>query len=91
MHVSWNKRLLCLLCMVRYHPLMPTIEEYVQRAEECERLAATCLSQANREILQRAAAQWRMMAEQAAAREALTHTASPRVPTSVDPGKNGKG
>jgi hypothetical protein len=70
---------------------MSTIEEYVQRAEECERLAAACHSQPNREILQKAAAQWRLMAEQAAVREAATQKTSPRVPTSVEPGKNSKG
>jgi hypothetical protein len=45
----------------------------------------------NREILQRAATQWRKMAEQAAVGEAPTQAASTRVPTSVDPGNNGKG
>jgi hypothetical protein len=45
---------------------MSTPEEYVQRAEECERLAAACHAPSNREILQRAATQWRRMAEEAA-------------------------
>jgi hypothetical protein len=46
---------------------MSTPEEYVRRAEECERLAAACRAPSNREILQNAAAQWRKMAEEAAA------------------------
>jgi hypothetical protein len=45
---------------------MSTSEEYVRRAEECERLAAACRAPSNREILQRAATQWRRMADEAA-------------------------
>jgi hypothetical protein len=60
---------------------MSITEEYVQRAEECDRLAATCRSQANREILQRAAAQWRKMAEQAAVNKAPSQAASAPVPS----------
>jgi hypothetical protein len=40
-----------------------TTEEYVKRAEECERLAGACISESNREILLYAAAHWRMLAE----------------------------
>src|SRR5882757_909127 len=36
---------------------------YVRRIEECERLAAACHAPSNREILQRAATQWRRMVE----------------------------
>ena len=40
-----------------------TTEEYLKRAEECERLAGACIAESNREILPYAAARWRAMAE----------------------------
>jgi hypothetical protein len=40
-----------------------TTEEYVKRAEECERLAGACIAESNREILLYAAARWRMLGE----------------------------
>ena len=46
---------------------MSTTQEYVKRAEECERLAGACTAEPNREILLYAAARWRGMAEDAAA------------------------
>jgi hypothetical protein len=60
--------------------LMSTPNEYVQRAEECERLAAATHDQSNREILQRVAAQWRRMAEEAAASEPTSRTTSEPTP-----------
>jgi hypothetical protein len=39
-----------------------TTEEYVKRAEECERLAGACIADSNREILLYAAGRWRWMA-----------------------------
>jgi hypothetical protein len=42
-----------------------TSEEYVKRAEECERLAGACIAESNREILLYAAARWRTLAEDA--------------------------
>jgi hypothetical protein len=38
--------------------------EYLEQAEECERLAGACLAESNREILLYAAAHWRWMAEE---------------------------
>ena len=46
---------------------MSTTQEYMTRAEECERLAGACIAESNREILLYAAARWRVMAEDAAA------------------------
>jgi hypothetical protein len=46
---------------------MSNSEEYVKRAEECERLGGACIAESNREILLYAAARWRLMAEEAAA------------------------
>ena len=46
---------------------MSTTQEYMTRAEECERLAGACIAESNREILLYAAARWRAMAEDAAA------------------------
>jgi hypothetical protein len=45
---------------------MSTTQEYMTRAEECERLADACIAESNREILLYAAARWRAMAEDAA-------------------------
>jgi hypothetical protein len=42
-------------------------EEYVKRAEECERLAGACIAESNCAILLYAADRWRRMAEDAAA------------------------
>ena len=42
-----------------------TPEDYVKRAEECERLAGACIAESNREILLYAAARWRALAEDA--------------------------
>ena len=44
-----------------------TPEDYVKRAEECERLAGACIAESNREILLYAASRWRAMAEDAGA------------------------
>jgi hypothetical protein len=38
--------------------------EYLEQAEECERLAGGCLAKSNREILLYAAAHWRWMAKE---------------------------
>jgi hypothetical protein len=46
---------------------MSTTQEYMTRAEECERLAGACIAESNREILLYAAGRWRVMAEDAAA------------------------
>ncbi len=46
---------------------MSITDEYVKRAEECERLAGACIAESNRDILLYAAARWRTMAEDAAA------------------------
>ena len=46
---------------------MSITDEYVKRAEECERLAGACIAESNRNILLYAAARWRTMAEDAAA------------------------
>jgi hypothetical protein len=43
--------------------LVSAIEEYVKRAEECERLAGACIAESNREILLFTAMHWRAMAE----------------------------
>ena len=40
-----------------------TTDEYVKRAEECERLAGACIAESNCQILLYAAAQWRMLSE----------------------------
>jgi hypothetical protein len=42
---------------------MSIAEDYVTRAEECERLAGACMSESNREILLYTAKHWRAMAE----------------------------
>ena len=51
---------------------MPTTEaeEYLKRAEECLRLAGACIAEANRQILIFAAVHWRMLAEEAAGKNA---------------------
>jgi hypothetical protein len=49
---------------------MSTAQEYVKRAEECERLAGACTAEPSREIFLYAAARWRVMAEDAAAADA---------------------
>ena len=46
---------------------MSITEDYVKRAEECERLAAECQTESNREIFLDIAAKWRRMAADAAA------------------------
>ena len=43
-----------------------TPEEYLKRAEECERLASECQSDSNRKIFLDIAAKWRSMAADAA-------------------------
>ena len=55
-----------------------TSEEYVKRAEECERLAGACIAESNREILLYAAARWRTLAEDAG------RSFSARAPTESD-------
>jgi hypothetical protein len=42
---------------------MSAVDEYVKRAEECERLAGACIAESNREILMYTATHWRAMAE----------------------------
>jgi len=42
---------------------MSITQEYVKRAEECERLAGACIAESNRQILLYAAAHWLMLAE----------------------------
>jgi hypothetical protein len=46
---------------------MSITEDYLKRAEECERLAAECQSDSNREIFLDIAAKWKSMAADAAA------------------------
>ena len=46
---------------------MSITEDYVKRAEECERLAAECQTDSNHEIFLDIAAKWRRMAADAAA------------------------
>jgi hypothetical protein len=43
--------------------LMSGVDEYMKRAEECERLAGACIAESNREILLFTAMHWRAMAE----------------------------
>jgi hypothetical protein len=49
---------------------MSIADEYVTRAEECERLANECVAESNRAILLYAAGRWRKMAEEEAGRPA---------------------
>ena len=42
---------------------MSITDEYVKRAEECERLAGAYIAESNRQILIYAAVHWRMLAE----------------------------
>lgn len=42
---------------------MDISEDYLELAEECDRLAATCVSFSNRSLLLIAARQWRRMAQ----------------------------
>ena len=49
---------------------MSIADDYVTRAEECERLAGECVSESNRAILLYAASRWRKMAEEEAVRPA---------------------
>jgi hypothetical protein len=49
---------------------MSIADDYVTRAEECERLAGECVSESNRAILLYAAGRWRKMAEEEAVRPA---------------------
>jgi hypothetical protein len=48
---------------------MSITEDYVKRAEECERLAAECQTDSNREIFLDIATRWRRMAANAGAGE----------------------
>ena len=48
---------------------MNTFEEFMQQAEECERLATVCVSASNRDLLLLAACQWRRMADEVAVQE----------------------
>jgi hypothetical protein len=54
-----------------------TREEYLKRAEECERLAAQCRSESNREIFLEAAAKWWSMAPHASAGTVPEHRRRP--------------
>jgi hypothetical protein len=47
---------------------MSITEEYVKRAEECERLAGACIAECNRALLLYAAGCWRRMAKEEASR-----------------------
>jgi hypothetical protein len=47
---------------------MSIADDYVMRAERCERLAAECVADSNRALLLYAAGRWRKMAEEEAAR-----------------------
>jgi hypothetical protein len=47
---------------------MSIVDEYLRRAEECERLANECVAESNRAILLYAAGRWRKMAEEEAGR-----------------------
>jgi hypothetical protein len=49
---------------------MSIADEYLRRAEECERLANECVAESNRAILLYAAGRWRKMAEEEAGRPA---------------------
>ena len=49
---------------------MSIADEYLRRAEECERLAKECAAESNRAILLYAAGRWREMAEEEAGRPA---------------------
>jgi hypothetical protein len=55
-----------------------TPEDYVKRAEECERLAGACIAESNREILLYAAARCRALAADARG------TSSARAPAESD-------
>ena len=71
---------------------MPTTEaeEYVKCAEECLRLAGACIAESNRQILIYAAAHWRMLAEEAAARSMPTQRpiSKQAQPASHHPGRD---
>jgi hypothetical protein len=54
--------------------LMSITDEYVKRAEECERLAGACIAEANRALLLYAAGCWRRMAEEEASRPKIPAT-----------------
>jgi hypothetical protein len=62
---------------------MSITEEYVMRAEECERLAAECVAESNRALLMYAARRWRRMAEEEVARPE-----SPKRPNGSAPAHN---
>ncbi len=49
---------------------MSIADEYLRRAEECERFANECVAESNRVILLYAAGRWRRMAEEEAGRPA---------------------
>lgn len=51
---------------------MSITDDYLKRAEECERLAADCQSDSNRKIFLDIAAKWRSMAADAATSEIPT-------------------
>ena len=49
--------------------LMSITDEYVKRAEECERLAGAYIAESNRQILIYAAVHWRMLGRRSCGQE----------------------
>lgn len=47
------------------HNFPHSVEYYLERAAECERLASGAVTEENREVLQQLAARWRAFAAQA--------------------------
>jgi hypothetical protein len=60
-------------------------EEYMTRAEECLRLAGACIAESNRQILICAAVHWRMLAEEAARKNAQRPKSNESNPASHRP------
>jgi hypothetical protein len=65
---------------------MSITNEYVKRAEECERLAGECISESNRAIFMDVAARWRMLAKEAAGKNPQRPKSSEPNPASHRPG-----
>ena len=64
---------------------MSITEEYVKRAEVCERLAGECISESNRAIFMDVAARWRMLAKEAAGKNPQRPKSSESNPASPHP------
>ena len=64
---------------------MSITEEYLKRAEECERLAGECISESNRAIFMDVAARWRMLAKQAAGKNPQRPKSSELIPRDLSP------